>query len=347
MKPSIVNLGHASTPKQDPTGSKRLKITILDEGRLLEGGLSWSALEALGELQSYAHTGARDIVGRSMGSRILLTNKTPLSRETLQALPDLAFIAVLATGFNIVDTVAAGEMGIPVSNVPSYGSETVAQHTWALILELCNRAGSEARAISEGAWTASQSWSHWSHQMVELKGRRLGVLGRGPIAHRVAEIGRAFGMDVVMASLSKPRGGVDLVSLQELRETSDVVSLHCRLDAGSRGLIDAKFLGEMKRTAFLVNTARGGLIEESDLADALRNGVIAGAGLDVLGQEPPQPDNPLLGVENCIVTGHMAWSGFDARRRLIETSVDNVRAFLAGRPIHVVNSRNEGPVRAR
>jgi len=317
---------------------KDIQITILDEGRLLEGGLDWGGLAELGRVQSYGHTDRHGIVSRSAGSRILLTNKTPLSRETLEALPDLAFISVLATGFNVVDVVAAREMGIPVSNVPSYGSEAVAQHTWALILELCNRVGPEARAVSRGAWTDSRSWTHWSHPMVELHGRRLGILGRGAIARRVAEIGRAFGMDVVLASLSVPEGVGGLASLEELRATSDVLSLHCRLEAGNTGLVDAGFLGKMKRTAFLINTARGGLVQESDLADALRKGVIAGAGLDVLREEPPLPENPLPCLENCIVTGHMAWSGLEARRRLVATTVANVRAFIAGCPIHVVNA---------
>lgn len=328
-------------------GPGAIEITILDEGRLLEGGLDWGGLTELGHVRSYPHTDARDILERSAGSRILLTNKTPLSRETLGALPDLAFVSVLATGFNIVDTSAAEEMGIPVSNVPSYGTETVAQHTWALILELCNRVGSESLANSQGAWSASGSWSHWKYPMLEIKGRRLGLLGRGPIARRVAEIGRAFGMDVALASMSKPQGGEGLVSLRELQATSDVLSLHCRLAASNLGMVDAKFLAGMKRTAFLVNTARGGLVNESDLADALREGIIAGAGLDVLCDEPPRRGNPLLGLQNCIVTGHKAWSGLEARRRLIETTVGNVRAFLEGAPIHVVNSRNESSFRTR
>jgi glycerate dehydrogenase len=322
-------------------------ITVLDEGRLLEGGLDWGGLEELGDVWSHRETDHRDVVARSRGSRILLTNKTPLDRETLEALPDLGFISVLATGFNIVDTVAAGELGIPVSNVPSYGTETVAQHAWALILELCNRVGSEARVVSEGAWSESGAWSHWSHPMIELERRRLGILGRGPIARRMADIGRAFGMDVVMASLSHPRGGENLVSLEELRTTSDVLSLHCRLVPENTGMVNAGFLREMKRRAILINTARGGLIHESDLAEALRNGVIAGAGLDVLCQEPPRADNPLLHLENCLVTGHMAWSGLKARRRLIQITVANVRAFLEGSPMNVVNSWNENPHRAR
>jgi glycerate dehydrogenase len=313
------------------------RITILDEGRLLEGELDWSGLEALGSVVSHDRTACADIPARAAGSRILLTNKTPLDRETLEALPDLKFVSVLATGFNVVDVEAAKERGILVSNVPAYASETVAQHAWALILELCNRVGMEARENSEGAWSASGSWTHWSHSMVELTARRLGLIGRGPIAQRVAEIGRAFGMEVVMASISHPAGGSGLVSIEELRSTADVLSLHCRLTAESNGLVDARFLQGMKRSAFLINTARGALVVESDLVAALREGVIAGAALDVLREEPPLPTNPLLNLENCLVTGHMAWSGLEARRRLIEITVRNVRSFLEGSPANVVN----------
>ena len=313
------------------------RITILDEGRLMEGELDWGGLEALGRVVSYDFTAREEVVARGAGSRILLTNKTPLDRKTLESLPDLGFVSVLATGFNVVDVEAARERGIPVSNIPSYGTETVAQHAWAMILELCNRVGSEARANSEGAWTDSRSWTHWANPMVELAGRRLGLIGRGPIARRVAEIGRAFGMEVVMASISQPDGGEGLRSIEEVRSTADVFSLHCRLTPASDGLVNAEFLAGMKPSAFLINTARGALVVESDLAEALRRGVIAGAALDVLREEPPASGHPLLGLENCLVTGHMAWSGRAARRRLVEMTVENVRAFLAGSPVNVVN----------
>jgi glycerate dehydrogenase len=315
----------------------KARITILDTGRLLEGGLDWGGLEALGCVTAHDHTDRKDILERARGSRILLTNKTPLDRATLEALPGLEFISVLATGFNVVDTDAARERGIAVSNVPTYGTETVAQHTWALILELCNRAGLEARNNSLGAWSASRSWTHWSHPMVELSGRRLGIIGRGPIARRVAEIGRAFGMEVLMASISLPDGGGECVSIEEVKTTADVLSLHCRLTPECAGLVNASFLRGMKRSAFLINTARGGLVEEADLAAALREGVIAGAALDVLREEPPLESSPLLALENCLVTGHMAWSGREARRRLIQTTVSNIQAFLDGDPVNVVN----------
>lgn len=313
------------------------KLTILDEGRLMEGGLTWNALAELAELSVHHWTAPEEIVTRAAGSRILLTNKTPLNRETLRALPGLELVSVLATGYNVVDVEAARDLGILVSNVPAYGTETVAQHTWALILELCHRVGNHARANANGAWSDSKSWTHWSHPMLEVAGRRLGVVGRGAIAQRVASIGQAFGMEVVMASPSIPGGSDTLMTMEQLASTSDIVTLHGRLTPESTGLVSEEFLKKMKPTAFLVNTARGGLVDETALARALRGGWIAGAALDVLCAEPPSPAQPLLGLENCLVTAHMAWSGIEARRRLVETTVLNVSTFLAGHPIHVVN----------
>ena len=313
------------------------KITILDEGRRLEGGLTWSALNQLSQLTTYEQTTPEQLIERAQGSRILLTNKTRLSRETIQSLPNLEFIGVLATGFNVVDVKAARARGIPVSNVPAYGAESVAQHTWALILELCHHVGAHADGAASGDWTRSYSWTHWKWPLIELHGRKLGLIGRGPIAQRVAEIGRAFGMEVMHGSLSHPAGGDGLVPLDVIRRSSDVLSLHCRLTPECQGFLNADFLCEMKPSAFLINTARGALVCEADLADALNAGRLAGAALDVLAQEPPAETNPLLQAKNCLVTAHMAWSGLTARRRLVEITEANVKAFLSGFPIHVVN----------
>jgi len=313
------------------------KITILDEGRILEGGLTWSGLVPLAHLDAYEHTSVEQLMERAQGSRILLTNKTPLSRQTIQTLPSLEFIGVLATGFNVVDVEAARARGIPVSNVPAYGAESVAQHTWALILELCHHVGAHADDAAGGAWTRSHRWSSWKWPLIELHGRRLGLVGRGPIAKRVASIGRAFGMEVLHGSLTHPSGGDGLAAMQVIRKTSDVLSLHCRLTPEGQGFINAEFLREMKPGAFLINTARGGLLCEPDLAEALNAGRLAGAALDVLAQEPPPETNPLLTAKNCLVTAHMAWSGLDARRRLVEITEANVKAFLNGFPINVVN----------
>lgn len=303
----------------------------------MEGGLTWSQLNQLAQLTSYEQTTPEQLIERAQGSRILLTNKTPLSCEAIQSLPNLEFIGVLATGFNMVDVEAARARGIPVSNVPAYGAESVAQHTWALILELCHHVGAHADGATSGDWTRSHSWTHWKWPLIELHGRKLGLIGRGPIAQRVAEIGRAFGMEVMYGSLSHPAGGDGLVPLEVIRRSSDVLSLHCRLTPECQGFLNAEFLREMKPSAFLINTARGALVCEADLADALNAGRLAGAALDVLAQEPPAETNPLLKAKNCLVTAHMAWSGLTARRRLVEITEANVKAFLSGFPTYVVN----------
>jgi glycerate dehydrogenase len=311
---------------------------VLDEGDLMDGGLGWPELEALVAIRSYRSTAPADIVSRAADATIVLTNKTPLDAQTIAALPRLRFITVLATGFNVIDIHAARTAGIPVSNVPAYATECVAQHTWALILELSNRVGEHASSVNAGTWSASGRWCYWQSSPFELAGKRLGLIGRGPIALRVADIGRAFGMEVMIASLSHPAGGPGLSALDEVIRTSDVLSLHCRLTAEHSGMVNAALLGSMKPGALLINTARGGLVQEHDLAEALASGRIGGAALDVLAQEPPSADHPLIGAPNCIITPHMAWSGKEARQRLIETTVGNVRAYLAGAPQHVVNA---------
>lgn len=313
-------------------------IVVLDEGRLLDGGLGWGDLPSLGHLVVHDRTPPGEVVARAADAQILLTNKTPLTAETLAALPALHFISVLATGYNVVDIAAARARGIPVSNVPSYGTDSVAQHVFALILELCNRVGRHAGMVSEGHWTAAGEWCAPCTPVVELHGLRLGLVGRGRIARRVAEIGRAFGMEVGIASTSHPEGGDGLVPLDELATTSDIISLHCHLNADNHGMVDAAFLARMKPTALLVNTARGALINESDLAAALAGGAIAGAALDVLSVEPPPADHPLFRAPNCLITPHMAWMGPAARKRLIAITVENVRAFLAGSSVNVVNA---------
>lgn len=317
----------------------RPDIVVLDEGRLLDGGLDWQDLHALGRLTIHSHTPLSEILPRAAGKQIILTNKTPLDAATLAALPDLRFISVLATGFNIVDTAAARAGDIPVSNVPSYGTDSVAQHTFALILELTNRIGQHAAATSRGHWSQSGSWSAPLAPMVELRGLRLGLIGRGRIARRVAEIAAAFGLETSMASISHPEGGNGLVPLDEIASSSDIVSLHCQLTEAGRGIINAGFLARMKPSAFLINTARGALINEHDLAAALAGGTIAGAALDVLSSEPPPPDHPLLRAPHCLITPHIAWMGLPSRKRLIETTAANIQAFLAGAPIHVVNAQ--------
>lgn len=310
---------------------------VLDEGHLLDGGLDWGGLDSLGRIATYPHTPPGEVAARAAEAPIILTNKTLLTAETIAALPRLRFIGVLATGYNVVDTDAARARGIPVSNVPAYGTDSVAQHTFALILELANRTGLHAREVSQGHWTQSGEWCAPLTPVTELAGLCLGLIGRGRIAQRVAEIGRAFGMDVAMASTSRPEGGDGLAPLDEVATTSDIISLHCRLTPETEGMVDATFLARMKPAAFLINTARGAIVNEADLAAALCSGVIAGAALDVLSVEPPPAGHPLCDLPNAIVTPHMAWMGPAARRRLISITVENVRAFLNGHPVNVVN----------
>lgn len=304
----------------------------------MDGGLGWPGLEQLVEVRSHRVTAVADIIDRAADAAIVLTNKTPLDARAIGALPRLRFISVLATGYNVIDVDAARAAGIAVSNVPAYATDCVAQHTWALILELCNRVGGHAASVEAGTWSASGRWCYWQSAPIELAGKRLGLIGRGPIAVKVGEIGRAFGMEVVIASLSHPAGGAGLSSLDDVVRSADVLSLHCRLTAESAEFVNGSLLSSMKPGALLVNTARGGLVREPDLADALASGRIGGAALDVLSVEPPPTDHPLIGLPNCIITPHMAWSGREARQRLIDTTVENVRAFLVGRPQHVVNA---------
>ena len=310
---------------------------MLDEGHLLKGGLDWGEVAECGNLTIHSRTAPDEVIHRGKGAQIVLTNKAPLSAETLAALPDLRFVSVLATGHNVVDTAAARARGITVSNVPAYGTASVAQHVFALILELSNRVGHHAEAVATGHWASSGEWCAPLASVTELHELRLGLIGRGRIARRVAEIGRAFGMEVVMASVSHPEGGDGLAPLDEVVATADMLSLHCQLTATNAEMVDADFLRRMKKTAFLINTARGGLVNENALATALSSGIITAAALDVLSVEPPPAGHPLCALPNCIVTPHMAWMGPGARRRLIEITARNVRGFLGGKPVNVVN----------
>jgi len=281
------------------------------------------------------------VVARARDADVVLTNKTHLSREAIESLPALRCIGVLATGYNIVDVDAARDRGIPVCNVPEYSTPGVAQAVFALVLELTNRAGHYAEGVRAGRWSASADFSYWDSPLVELSGLVLGIVGYGRIGRKVAAIGRAFGMRVIAARRSPAAAGDDpdvrMADLETVLRESDVVTLHCPLTPETRGLIDARRLATMKPTAYLINTARGPLVVEADLAAALDAGRLAGAGLDVLSVEPPPAGNPLLAARNCIVTPHQAWATPAARRRLIAVTADNLRAFAAGRPRNVVN----------
>lgn len=316
-----------------------MKIVVLDGYTLNPGDLSWSALEALGDVTVYDRTPPELVLERAAEAEILLTNKTILSGETLKELSQLKFIAVLATGYNIVQVQAARQQGITVSNVPTYGTRSVAQMAFAHLLNLTQHVGEHAAGVAEGRWVQSKDWCYWDHPLIELDGLTLGLVGLGRIGRATAEIGRAFGMRVIAydVAATQPTPGVEMVSLETLFRTSDVVSLHCPLTADNHHLVNAKRLGWMKPTAFLINTSRGPLVDEAALADALKSGRIAAAGLDVLSQEPPPAGHPLIGLKNCYLTPHIAWATRRARARLLDIVVENIRAFQAGRPQNVVN----------
>jgi glycerate dehydrogenase len=314
-------------PMSDP-----LRIVVLDGHTLNPGDLSWQELERLGTLTVHPRSAPSEIVPRAREADVVLTNKTPLSAETIAQLPRLRFVSVLATGFNIIDTAQARARNIPVSNVPGYGTQSVAQHVFALLLELTQRVRHHAQTVREGRWSSSVDWCYWDGELVELAGLKLGIIGTGRIGQAAMRIGEAFGMIGLPVRRSDGRDRLEAV----LRE-SDVVSLHCPLTPETRHLINATTLRLMKPTAFLINTSRGPLVDEPALAEALREGRLAGAGLDVLSAEPPPATNPLLSAPNCVITPHLAWAATAARRRLMDVTVRNVGAFLSGKPQNVVN----------
>ena len=321
----------------NPT-THRPRIVVLDGHTLNPGDLDWHAIEALGDLTVHARSDDAEIVARAAGAEILLTNKTQITAQTIAALPALRFIGVLATGTNVVDTAAAKARGIPVCNVPGYGTTSVAQHVFALLLELTQRTGHHAQTVSEGRWSACPDFCYWDFPLVELAGRTLGIIGYGSIGEAVARIGLAFGMKII-ASARRPRSadGVKFISTEEIFRRADVVTLHCPLTDETRGLLNATRIATMKPGAFVINTGRGPLIVEQDLAEALNAGRLAGAALDVLSTEPPPTGNPLFSAKNCIITPHIAWATHSSRARLMDVVAENVRAFLAGTPQNVVN----------
>ncbi|WP_209977498.1 D-2-hydroxyacid dehydrogenase [Paenibacillus eucommiae] len=318
-----------------------MKIVVLDGYTLNPGDLDWGELEAQGELIVHDRTSAELIVVRLEGAEIVLTNKTPITAETINALPKLRYIGVLATGYNIVDVEAAVKRGIPVANVPTYGTVSVAQFVLALLLELCHHIGQHSEAVHAGEWSRSADFTFSLKPLIELHGKTIGLIGYGRIGQEVAKVCEALGMKVLATTSgrSTPPSGTTtvFVPLEQLLAESDVVSLHCPLLPSTQGLINKERLSLMKPTAFLINTSRGPLVVEQDLADALAEGRIGGAGLDVLSVEPPNADNPLLGARNCIITPHMAWATKEARGRLLATAAANLRAYAAGSPVNIVN----------
>ncbi len=309
------------------------RIVILDAYTVNPGDNPWTPLAELGELSTYDRTAASEVVTRAAQADVVLTNKTPLTHNALTQLPQLRGIAVLATGVNIVDVAQATALGIPVCNVPSYSTASVVQHTIALLLELCHKVGLHDTSVHAGDWQRSPDFSYWKSPLLELAGKTLGIVGYGAIGRRVADAARALGMSVCAAQLSSsPAGdGVPRLALNELFRRADVISLHCPLTAQTEQLVSAERLALMKPSALLINTARGGLIDEAALRVALDSGVLAGAALDVLSTEPPSPEHPLLAAKNCVLTPHLAWTSLPARQRLLATTVDNVRSILLER----------------
>ncbi|MCT4619539.1 MAG: D-2-hydroxyacid dehydrogenase [Marinisporobacter sp.] len=318
-----------------------MKIVVLDGYTLNPGDLTWEGLEELGEVTVYDRTPEEKIIERVGNAEIIYINKTVLKRETLEKLSHVKFIGVLATGYNVVDAEAAKELGIVATNIPTYGTQAVAQFTFALLLEICHHVGEHNLSVKRGEWSKSIDFCYWKYPLMELAGKTMGIIGLGRIGQEVAKIAQAFGMYVV-AFANHPQKELEneklkYVDMDTLFEKSDVISLHCPLFENTRGMINKENIAKMKDGVMILNTSRGALIVENDLAEALNSGKVAGAGVDVLSEEPAAMDNPLLTAKNCIITPHIAWAPKEARERLMNIAIDNLKEFLAGKPINMVN----------
>lgn len=317
-----------------------MKIVILDGFAANPGDLEWNRLEEMGNLTVFDRTKKEEVVDRAKEAEIVFTNKTPLTDETLRRLPKLKFVGVLATGYNVVDIKTADELGIYVCNVPAYSTMSVAQNVFALLLDITNSVAHYTGEVRKGRWAESEDFCFTDTTLVELAGKQMGIVGYGAIGSRVAAIATAFGMRVA-AFTSRPQseiGPAEKMDLDTLFATSDVVSLHCPLTEKTLRLVDQRRLSLMKPSAILINTGRGPLVDENALAQALRSGKIAAAGVDVLCNEPPEGDNPLISAPNIRITPHISWATKEARGRLLEVSISNLVAFMAGKPVNVVNN---------
>lgn len=319
-----------------------MNLVILDGYAENPGDLSWDWLKTTVDSYTvYDYTAPQDVLERSLDADILVTNKTVLTAETIRALPKLKFISTLATGYNVIDIAAARDCGVSVSNIPAYSTDGVAQLVFALLLELMNHVGLHNESVKAGDWTKSRHFCYWKTPLTELHGKTFGIFGFGQIGKAVAQIANAFGMRVLAVSPHSRSysgfGSVEFTELDTMLKESDVVSMHCPLTPETTGIVNKDFLSKMKPSAVLINTSRGPVINEADLAAALKDGRIAGAGVDVLSTEPPKADNPLLRCENCIITPHIAWASLEARTRLMNIFKANVEGFLKGEEINVVN----------
>lgn len=320
-----------------------MKIVVLDGYTENPGDLSWEELGKLGELTVYDRTSFTDeaeAIGRIADAEIVFTNKTPITRRVIDACPGMKFIGLLSTGYNVVDYVYAGEKGIPVSNVPTYGTASVSQFSIALLLEVCHHIGHHDATVHEGRWASCADWCYWDYPLMELEGKTIGIIGFGRIGQAEGRIARALGMKVLAYDLYANDAGREIgtyVDLDTLYAHADVITLHCNLTAENARMIDKAAIARMKDGVILINNARGQLIDEQDVADALNSGKIGAAGLDVVYTEPIRADNPLLKAKNCIITPHISWAPKESRQRIMDCAVANAKAFLAGAPIHVVN----------
>ena len=320
-----------------------MKIVVLDGYTENPGDLSWSGLEALGEVTVYDRTSYVDapIIAERIGdAEIVVLNKTPITKATIDACPNMKMIAVLATGYNVVDYEYAKEKGIPVCNVPTYGTASVGQYAIALLLEVCHHIGHHSKTVFEGKWANHIDWCYWDYPLIELDGKTAGIIGFGRIGQTTGRIAKALGMNVIAYDLYPNESGkaiAEYVDLETVLAKSDVLFLHCNLTPENTGLINKENIAKMKDGAILINNGRGQLIDEQDVADALNSGKLYAAGLDVVYTEPIKADNPLLGAKNCIITPHMSWGAKEARQRIMNITVDNVKAYIDGAPVNVVN----------
>lgn len=321
-----------------------MKIVVLDGYTLNPGDLSWAELESLGECKIYDRTSLTDegeIIERIGNAEIVVTNKTPITRKIFDVCKNIQYVGVLATGYNIVDVAAAKEKNIPVCNIPTYGTAAVGQFAIALLLEICHHIGHHNKAVHEGRWENNQDWCFWDYPLIELDGKTMGIIGYGRIGQTTGRLANALGMKVIAYDAMREIGSKDeiceIVSLEELFKAADVIALHCPLFPSTQGIIFKENIAKMKDGVIILNNSRGGLIVEEDLREALDSGKVFAAGLDVVSTEPIKGDNPLLGAKNCIITPHISWAPKESRARLMDIAVNNVKSFLAGKPLNVVN----------
>ena len=319
-----------------------MKIVVLDGYTLNPGDITWEGMEALGELTVYDRTKAEDVAARIDDADVVYTNKTPITKETLDACPNVKFIGVLATGYNIVDIAAAKEKGIPVSNIPTYGTAAVSQFAIGLLLELCHHIGEHSDAVKAGEWTSNPDWCFWKYPLVELDGKTMGIIGFGRIGQDTGKIAQALGMKVLAYdAFKRPELETETchyVDLDILLAESDVIALHCPLFPDTEGIINKDTIAKMKDGVMIINNSRGPLVVEQDLRDALDSGKVAGAAVDVVSTEPIRMDNPLIGAKNVIITPHISWAPKESRQRLMNIAVDNLKCYAEGKPQNVVNA---------